>query len=723
MPEQLLSGQAFLALAQAIARLTDAPSTPANLTPALCGCRLYCPYLPFPAAAMPLRRRLFWLFAPLLALTLLIVYGLSERILLERFEHQDQQALEREARQLHHHLDSEIGSYLSMLRSYAWWDDSYRFMQSENSNFIQQQLHSDVLIGLSFHFMFFIDEQGQVVGELWAPPALDQLVTRSSEAPHSLATLRLALLQRSRELGALEHGGDPNHALAQLSLVQGVPSLLLSSPISNTQHNAPPLGSIVAGHLLDTGRLQLLQARSQAHLQLQTLPGKDSARDWQALPNNLAGFNGGALLSKHWYPEAGLQRNEMVFRNQHGENELGLQVTLPRLLYREGQLAIRFFLVAAVLVTLSAVALLYLGLEYWVLRRVQRMHEEIAVIGHAPMLSRLQDQGNDELGALAGELNQMLDRLQQSEVRDQAILDSIQDGYFEIDTQGRLLKVNHALSDLLGYPQAQLLQLSLADLLSAEQLERAQTQFLQALEDGATQISPFSAPFKRADGSQTHCEIRFSLILDNQSQLTGYHGILRDVSEQVAYQQQLRELAYRDPLTDLGNRKAFAEHLQQALEQAQQRHHGLALLYLDLDRFKEVNDRFGHDIGDALLLAIAERMRNTLRQSERIYRLGGDEFTLLMPEGDAQTAAKLGERLIQALGQPFDFSGTRIDFVTPSIGIALYPQHADSASSLISAADQAMYQAKQVRNSVVLYRSAEATTAEPGPLSPAPQSR
>ncbi len=667
---------------------------------------------------MPLRSRLFWLFTPLLLLTLLTVYALAERILLERFDQQDHESLEREARQLHHHLNSEIDGYLTTLRSYAWWNDSYRFMQGENSNFIRRQLQADVLIGLSFHFMFYLDDKGQVVGEFWSPPALEHLVSINAERPDNLATLRQAILERGLQLGALQHNGEATHALAQLTLVQGVPSLLLSSPITDTQRTLSPNGSILAGHLLDAQRLRQLQARSQAHLQLLDGQGSHPTADWQPLPSKLDRLNGGTLLSAHWHPSAELQRTELLFRNPRAENELSLQITLPRLLYQEGRLAIRFFLVAAVLVTLSAAVLLYLGLEYWVLRRVQRMHEEIAVIGHAPVLSRLQDQGHDELGALAGELNQMLDRLQQSEVRDQAILDSIQDGYFEIDTRGHLLKVNRALGDLLGYPQAQLLQLSLADLLSAEQLERAQAQFLHALEQGATRIVPFSAPFKRKDGSQAHCEIRFSLIIDNQGQLNGYHGILRDVSEQMAYQQQLRDLAYRDPLTELGNRKAFAEQLQHALEQAQQHGNSLALLYVDLDRFKEVNDRFGHDTGDVLLQAIAERMRNTLRQSEHLYRLGGDEFTLLMPAGDAQSAGKLGERLIQALRQPFEFNGTRIDFVTPSIGIALYPQHADSASSLISAADQAMYQAKRVRNSVAFYHPAEADMATTGALSP-----
>jgi diguanylate cyclase (GGDEF)-like protein len=164
-------------------------------------------------------------------------------------------------------------------------------------------------------------------------------------------------------------------------------------------------------------------------------------------------------------------------------------------------------------------------------------------------------------------------------------------------------------------------------------------------------------------------------------------------------------MAYRDPLTSLGNRKAFNEQLRTALEQAQRQDAPLALLFIDLDRFKEVNDRFGHDLGDALLIAIAERLRGALRQPDHFYRLGGDEFTLLLSGEDAGNAMALAERLLRVLEPAFELNGQRIDFVTPSIGIALYPEHASQPEALIKAADSAMYQAKQQRNQVYLYRA------------------
>lgn len=650
---------------------------------------------------MTLRRRLFWLFTPLLVLTLLIVYGLSERILLSRFDRQDQLALLNEAKQLNRYLDSEIERQLSTLHSYSWWDESYEFMQQPNDYFVKRTLPADELISRTFDFMVFIDNQGAIVDEFWNPPDLQDMLPVGDERPRSQASLRQAILRHNQHLGGLDHHDQPQHSLAQLVVAEGIPTLLLSSTISNSQAKAKPLGVLVAGHILDSRRLEKLQERSHGTLRL--LPPNAQNVEWSYLPSTIAGPKGGNQLSPRQLPDDQLQQIELMFRNNLGEPELGMQISLPRLLYQEGRNAIRFFLGTALLVAFSAILVLYLALEKWILRRVQRMHREISGIGHDQLPARLHDQGRDELGELASELNLMLDRLQQSEVRDRAILDSIQDGYFEINTAGHIIKINAALGRLLAYPSEQLIDLPFEELLDAEQIERARQLFAQAQRAGDNGTSIFAAPFRRGDGSQTYCEIRFSLIHDNEGKLHGYHGILRDISAQMAYQRQLLDLAYRDPLTDLGNRKAFGEQLNTALEQAQRQGSPLALLYLDLDRFKEVNDRFGHDIGDALLQAIAERMRNTLRQPDHLYRLGGDEFTLLMPDSDGDSAKILAGRLLATLSQPFELSGNKIDFVTPSIGIALYPEHASSATELIKAADQAMYQAKQVRNSVHLY--------------------
>ena len=167
----------------------------------------------------------------------------------------------------------------------------------------------------------------------------------------------------------------------------------------------------------------------------------------------------------------------------------------------------------------------------------------------------------------------------------------------------------------------------------------------------------------------------------------------------MAYQKQLIDLAYRDTLTGLGNRKAFNEQLQHAVVHS----HQVALLYIDLDRFKQVNDRFGHAVGDALLSTVGERLRSSLRQPDQAFRLGGDEFAVLLENAEPEQAEALGSRLLTVLASPYHLGGQLIDFVTPSIGIAFYPLDAGDADALTRAADIAMYQAKQERNRCYRY--------------------
>jgi diguanylate cyclase (GGDEF)-like protein/PAS domain S-box-containing protein len=649
---------------------------------------------------MTLRNRLLWLFTPLLALTLAIIYGLSESLLLSRFDRQDQQSLLAEAEQLHLHLDSELRRHQNMLRSYAWWDGSYEFAQNPTPNFVRQHLEMDVLINLAFDFMLYFDNQDQLIGELWAPPDPEALPSLDSTQPPSSERLHSAIILRAMRLGALEHDGDPQHTLAQLAVVQGVPLLLVSSPISNSRGTAPPVGTILAGHILDKMRLAQLQERVQGNLRL--LESSPKAVSWSYLEPRQPELGISVQISPRNLLSEELQQIDLLFRNSNGEPELHVQIDKQRLSYLEGETTIHFFLAAALLVGVSAMLLIYLGLERWILRRVQRLNEEIATIGIDGQLPRMSDLGDDELGRLASELNRMLERLEQSEERDRLILDTIEDGYFEIDRQGVLRTANRALGRLFGLLPEQMIGRSYKEVLSAEDAERARKMFLQV--DREAGASTFSAPFKRDDGSVGYFETRLSSIEDAHGRFAGYRGILRDISEQVSYQNRLLEMAYRDALTDLGNRKAFLEHLQKDMELAQREHSELALLYLDLDRFKEVNDRFGHDIGDALLVAIAARLRATLRDPNRLYRLGGDEFTLLVPDASREAAKTLAERLLATLDEPFMLAGQTVDFVTPSIGIALFPNDANDAENLIKAADSAMYQAKLQRNRACFYQ-------------------
>ncbi|ERV32194.1 hypothetical protein Q069_03518 [Pseudomonas aeruginosa BL15] len=649
---------------------------------------------------MPLRTRLLWLFLPLLAASLGGIWLLSESILLSRFDREDQQRLQEGATVLHNRLDFELKRHLDIVRTYAWWDASYDFIQRPNETFEQENLDHEMLDDLGFDFVLFLDDRGHLQLKQWSPPAPDQRVLFGAPSASDQALLE-ALQQRAIRLGALDFRGRTDHSLSELLLVDNLPTLLVSVPISNNQGSAPAKGAILAGYFLDRERLANLREQMQADLQ--PMPNIATDATWKPLRSRSGSTHNQALLSPRRFIGEHVQQVSVQYLSSSGEPQLRFDITKRRLLYIQGEKAINFFLGASLLVALGAFLVGYLALELWVLRRVQRLNREVAEVGRNAHSIRLSDFGNDELGQLAGEMNQMLERLEHSEARDRAILQSMRDGYFEMDVDGVILTVNPALCQLLGQTRETLIGHPYYELLGEDDLARARQPFQRAMQSGAGKT--FAIPLQRADGSLGYFEATVSLIHDLQGELRGYRGIVRDVSDQIAYQQQLLEMAYRDPLTGLGNRKAFDEQLGQALLRAGSGGSELALLYLDLDRFKEVNDRFGHDVGDALLRTVAERVRSTLRQPDKAYRLGGDEFAVLLEDSQENNPQRLAERLLAALVQPIALNGERIDFVTPSIGIALYPRHAGDAEGLVRAADSAMYEAKRQRNHYCLYRA------------------
>ncbi|HEJ1102046.1 TPA: diguanylate cyclase [Pseudomonas aeruginosa] len=649
---------------------------------------------------MPLRTRLLWLFLPLLAASLGGIWLLSESILLSRFDREDQQRLQEGATVLHNRLDFELKRHLDIVRTYAWWDASYDFIQRPNETFEQENLDHEMLDDLGFDFVLFLDDRGHLQLKQWSPPAPDQRVLFGAPSASDQALLE-ALQQRAIRLGALDFRGRTDHSLSELLLVDNLPTLLVSVPISNNQGSAPAKGAILAGYFLDRERLANLREQMQADLQ--PMPNIATDSTWKPLRSRSGSTHNQALLSPRRFIGEHVQQVSVQYLSSSGEPQLRFDITKRRLLYIQGEKAINFFLGASLLVALGAFLVGYLALELWVLRRVQRLNREVAEVGRNAHSIRLSDFGNDELGQLAGEMNQMLERLEHSEARDRAILQSMRDGYFEMDVDGVILTVNPALCQLLGQTRETLIGHPYYELLGEDDLARARQPFQRAMQSGAGKT--FAIPLQRADDSLGYFEATVSLIHDLQGELRGYRGIVRDVSDQIAYQQQLLEMAYRDPLTGLGNRKAFDEQLGQALLRAGSGGSELALLYLDLDRFKEVNDRFGHDIGDALLRTVAERVRSTLRQPDKAYRLGGDEFAVLLEDSQENNPQRLAERLLAALVQPIALNGERIDFVTPSIGIALYPRHAGDAEGLVRAADSAMYEAKRQRNHYCLYRA------------------
>ncbi|MBB4865836.1 diguanylate cyclase (GGDEF)-like protein/PAS domain S-box-containing protein [Pseudomonas nitritireducens] len=643
---------------------------------------------------MNLRARLLWLCLPLFAASLAGVWLLSDLILLDRFDRGDRQRLADEVRIVHNRVAFEKQRYLDIVHSYAWWDASYRFMRLPQSRFVEDNLDKDLLGILGFDYVMYVDRDGRITGQQWN---LGNLQQRFPDQPMpDTDTLRGNILATAIRLGALEMDGDSRHTLDQLLQVDGVPQLLLSYPISSSSGRAEPAGAMIAGVLLDSARLSNLQTQMGARLRL--VHDQVQGNDWRTL--NIPTGRGATLLSSRRVLDENSQQMSLLYLDSRGKPQLRLEVTSPRPLYQQGQQSVRLFLYLTLALLGGATLLAYLALEFRIIRRVTSMNREVAAIGEGDSQARLSSQGHDELGQLASQINLTLDRVERSEARDRAILDAIRDGFFEMDSQGIIRTVNPALCRMLGYSSAGLSGQHFSVLLQDEDRQRARSLYRQARDD--EQETTFSAPFRRRDGRLVSCETRLSAIRDNQGGFHGFRGILRDISDQVAYQKQLLDLAFRDTLTGLGNRKAFNEQLQQAVTRCGR----VALLYIDLDRFKQVNDRFGHATGDALLSSVGERMRGSLRQPDQAFRLGGDEFAVLLENAEPAQAEGLGQRLLDVLGAEYRLAGQAIDFVTPSIGIAFYPQDAVDADALTRAADIAMYQAKQERNRCYRYSAA-----------------
>ncbi|HEY7862367.1 MAG TPA: sensor domain-containing diguanylate cyclase, partial [Thermoanaerobaculia bacterium] len=212
---------------------------------------------------------------------------------------------------------------------------------------------------------------------------------------------------------------------------------------------------------------------------------------------------------------------------------------------------------------------------------------------------------------------------------------------------------------------------------------------------------------QRKDGSLVWVLENGSLVEGPDGELSVIEGTVIDISERKRAEEQVRHLAFHDALTSLPNRLLFTDRLTLALAHARRSGTRLAVMFLDLDRFKIINDSLGHSVGDDLLRRVGERLEACVRQADTVARLGGDEFTILVPgllyDDDA---ARVASKILESIREPFQIGGRDL-FLTTSIGVSLYPSDGEDAEALVRSADTAMYRAKeQGRDNYQLYAPA-----------------
>ncbi|MGP7815743.1 diguanylate cyclase domain-containing protein [Niallia sp. 01092] len=200
-------------------------------------------------------------------------------------------------------------------------------------------------------------------------------------------------------------------------------------------------------------------------------------------------------------------------------------------------------------------------------------------------------------------------------------------------------------------------------------------------------------------------------IIDSNGTILQINAQILDISKRKTLEEELKKLAYTDHLTDLSNRKALDRHLHKAIARSKRHQHTLAIMFIDLDDFKIVNDTLGHHAGDVLLMEVADRFHKSIREEDYIARIGGDEFIIVFEETNKIEMKKITERIIHSVSKPYVINQMEAS-ITLSIGISLYPDDSDNKDKLIAYADKAMYMAKDKGKNQYHFYASDSTEAE-----------
>jgi diguanylate cyclase (GGDEF)-like protein/PAS domain S-box-containing protein len=301
--------------------------------------------------------------------------------------------------------------------------------------------------------------------------------------------------------------------------------------------------------------------------------------------------------------------------------------------------------------------------------------------------------------ALAIESSRQMTALESSLARYRAVIASTLDSVVAVDEQDRLIEFNPAAERAFDYVASDVMGREVADLLvppENREFYRSLAQRIRDNPDSSLLDRRIETTAIRSDGSEFPVELTVARVEGAGGLGPSFYGIVRDIGERRRGEEQLAYLAYHDALTGLPNRILVEQEIDLALARARRAGGAAALMFVDLDDFKEVNDRLGHAAGDRLLASVSARLRSVLRDSDVLARQGGDEFLVLLGDlSDDPTAAaeSVGGKLLNALLEPFVVAGTEVR-TGASVGISLYPDDAADTEALLRHADVAMYRAK-----------------------------
>lgn len=327
---------------------------------------------------------------------------------------------------------------------------------------------------------------------------------------------------------------------------------------------------------------------------------------------------------------------------------------------------------------------------------------------------RLSDDGDDSLFMVeCRDISNFIRASEDARKREQRlanVLSTVHDTILTMDLKGNILTINPAGERMFGYPRAQVIGQNISMLMPDNFAEEHNAHLDEFIRTGESKLVNSTLEFEgqHADGTVFPIELSVGHMMEGTHRL--FTGVIRDITTHKRAMKEIRHLAHHDPLTGLPNRNLFIERVERAIARARRSNKPFALMFVDLDKFKPINDELGHEAGDIVLKTVARRMLTCMRDSDTAARFGGDEFVAILENLDqAPSASVVARKVLDALLEPIPVVNNQIATVGASIGISIFPEDGQTLDTLTHAADEAMYAVKaEGRNNFKFYSDLKA---------------
>lgn len=574
------------------------------------------------------------------------------------------------------YIREKIDNYLGSVNDWAHWDDTSEFVDGNNPEYIALNLNQSTFENLDLSFLILVDQKDQVCHSLYYSVDDDRFIAFPANFRANMADV-LSYASQDSDVSFLKKIGDDYYFMA-------------ASEITDSTSTSLPNGRLIIGRIIDDNTLRTIETISGAKI-----------KGISTVDNS----NGSERNNQTTIPNTAVQKSKstigigLLLSNPTSEKDaVRFDLEISRDLYLSSMRRLLTFTHINTISCTAIAVVLIIVLGNVLTKPFIRLVSEVGLIDtDTGKFARVSESGGAEITSLGKSINHLLNRIEsgQKELFDskkklEATLTSVGDGVFAVDTEQNIVFMNPVAQRLTGWRFDDVKHTPIKGvfrIINEYTKDTVPSPIAQVFEQGEIVELANHTLLVTKDGNEIPIEDTAAPIIDEEGTVTGCVLVFRDSSERKERQKRIEYLSYHDQLTELYNRRFFEEELRRL---DVERNYPLSIVYADVNGLKVVNDAFGHESGDQLLILVAGAMKTACRADDIIARIGGDEFLILLPKTDALQAMQIIERIKEAIGI-VNFNGIS---ASVSFGVDTKTISSQSTSEVMNSAERNMYQAK-----------------------------